>query len=640
MAAVAYDTLAADILKAVGSESNVISVAHCATRLRFVLKDRSLADADAIKAMSGVITVVDSGGQFQVVIGNNVSKVYAQLPQSLIDNSSEIEGAVKQGFLAKAVDIISSIFAPALGAMAAVGILKGLLALFGVMGVISPTSTTYQILFAASDAFFLFLPMILAVTASRKFKANIFTSLSIAGALLYTSLESVSLGSGDNIVDSTLKAYADAGNSVTFFGIPVILQSYTSTVIPIILAVWVQSLIEPRLDKILHESIRNFLTPFFTLVIMVPLTLITIGPLGVYIGNGLAAILQGAYNFSPMISGILIAALWQVMVIFGVHWGIVPAFMNNLTVNGFDPLLAACFPAVLSQAGAAFGLFLRLKKGQDKSIAGSAALAGLFGITEPAVYGVTLPRKRPFIIAVISAGIGGGIIGVTQTYIYAFSAPGLLTLPIGVDPSGANNTIIYLVGATVLAWVLAAVGSYFFGLTEEDKKAGSDVEEDVPSENVSRETSLIAPMQGTVIDLADVKDPLFSTGKMGQGLALEPMDGRVIAPVSGVLKVATRTGHAYGIQADNGAEVLLHIGIDTVALRGEGFSMKVVQGARVAAGDVLAEVDLEKMKEKGVDTSTILLVTNPKKYTITQQSRGFVEAGTPVLLVEEKKDEQ
>ncbi|MFP7366243.1 beta-glucoside-specific PTS transporter subunit IIABC [Corynebacterium callunae] len=644
-----FPALAQDVLRLVGGEKNVSSVVHCATRLRFVLKDRSQADDAAIKRLPGVITVVESGGQFQVVIGNNVPLVYAGLPTSL---TADAEGKSEKGgsgnFLSKAVDVVSSIFAPVLGAMAGVGILKGLLAVAVVANWIENTSTTYQILFAAGDAFFMFLPIILAITAARKFGASVFTSVTLAGALLYTQLQAVSVLVDGEVQKMTLLAFQQAGNDVTFLGIPVVLQSYTSTVIPIIIAVWVQSLVERPLNKYLHESVRNFITPMITLVIMVPLTLLTLGPAGVWLGNTLAAMLQSAYNFSPIVSGILIAMLWQIMVIFGVHWGIVPVFINNVSLNGFDPLKAACFPAVLSQAGAAFGLFLRLRDKQQKALSGSAALAGIFGITEPAVYGVTLPRKRPFVIAVISAGVGGAIIGATSTMVYGTGAPGLLTLPIGIDPSGANNTIGWLVAATAISFVMAAVLTYFFGMSEADiakdkeaatAKTANETEEIVEAvapqaPQTLEELNLTAPVAGTLIPLAEVADPVFSSGKMGEGIAIMPKIGKVYAPCDATVKVAMKTGHAFGLKTNTGVDILIHIGIDTVALQGEGFTPHVVRDQEVKAGDLIAEVDLELMAKRGIDVTTIMLLTNSSKFSMHHPAAfGEVDTHTAVLQI-------
>lgn len=645
-----YPALAGEILHNIGGEDNVSSVVHCATRLRFMLKDRSKAREEVIRKLPGVITVVDSGGQFQVVIGNNVPLVYGALPASLTaDSAGEKDAGGSSNFLGKAVDIVSSIFAPVLGPMAGVGILKGLLSMAVAFNWIENTSTTYQILWAAGDAFFMFLPIILAITSARKFGANVYTAVSLAGALLYTQLQAVTVFLDGEVTTMTLLAFSRAGGEVTFLGIPIVLQSYVSTVIPIIIAVWVQSLLERQVNKLLHESIRNFITPLIILVVMVPLTLATLGPAGVWLGNGLADVLQAAYNFSPIVSGILIAMLWQVMVIFGVHWGIVPVFINNITVNGFDPLKAACFPAVLAQAGAAFGLFLRLRDPQQKALSGSAALAGIFGITEPAVYGVTLPRKRPFIIAVLSAGVGGAIIGATGAMVYGTGAPGLLTLPIGIDPTGTNNTIGWLIAATLLSFTLATVFTYFFGLTEEDLAANraaraaknapapaapeSAPESGSVAEDASSVRELGAPVAGTVIALAEVNDPVFAGGTMGEGIGILPVSGTVTAPCDGTVKVSMKSGHAYGLRTAEGADILIHIGIDTVQLNGVGFTPKVSRGQEVKAGDVLAEFDLEALQARGVDTTTIMLITNSAAHPVQLLNTGEVRPGEPVLKV-------
>lgn len=652
-----YPALAGDIVNHIGGEDNVSSVIHCATRLRFVLKDREKADDAAIKRLPGVITVVESGGQFQVVIGNNVPQVYAGLPDKMTaDSDNANANGSSSNFLSRAVDVVSSIFAPVLGPMAGVGILKGLLAIAAAFNWMDTTSSTYQILFAAGDAFFMFLPMILAITAARKFGTNVFTAVTLAGALLYTQLQAISVMIDGEVQTMTLLAFQQAGNDVTFLGIPIVLQSYTSTVIPIIIAVWVQSLLERQFNKLLHESIRNFIVPMFVLAIMVPLTLATLGPAGVWLGNGLAAILQAAYDFSPVLSGILIAMLWQVMVIFGVHWGIVPVFINNISINGFDPLKAACFPAVLAQAGAAFGLFLRLRDKQQKALSGSAALAGIFGITEPAVYGVTLPRKRPFVIAVISAGVGGAIIGATNTMVYGTGAPGLLTLPIGIDPTGTNNTIGWLITGTVASFILSTVLTYFYGMTKADvaedvataiaasaiNAADNGVTTDVTSPSADTTdvpaqlvpVNLHAPVAGTLIPLAEVADPVFSSGKMGDGLAVLPADGKIYAPCDGTVKVAMKSGHAYGLRTEDGIDILIHIGIDTVSLAGAGFTPHVARGQEVRQGDLLAEVDLDFLKNKGLDSSTIMLVTNTTKFNINAVKKsGEVTTNDAVINV-------
>ena len=643
-----YSALAQDILRHVGGAGNVSNVVHCATRLRFRLNNQTLADKDVVSGLPGVITVVENGGQFQVVIGNNVPKVYAALPQELTADKEESndEGASGGSVMSRVIDVVSSIFAPILGVLAATGILKGLLLIAVAAKWMETTSPTYQILYAAADALFMFLPMYLAVTAARKFNSNPYVALTLAGALLYTQLASIRMPIDGEIVATTLRDWGSAGNSVTFFGIPVILQSYTSSVVPIVLGVWVMSYLEKFFNRHIHESVRNFITPLIVLIIMVPLTLMTLGPLGVYLGNGMAAIIEAAYGFSPILMGILVGGLWQVLVIFGIHWGIVPIFINNLATQGFDPVKTAAFPAVLAQAGAALGVFLRLRNKKEKAIVGSTVIAGIFGITEPAIYGVNLPRKRPLIIGCIAGAIGGGITGAMGVLVFGTGAPGLLTLPIGIDPDGNTGNLIWLLVGTAVAFVLATVGTFFFGFSADDlakDRAAAEAESDSESSanavlpdasvGVSGDTVVAAPMSGTMIALADVNDKVFASGSMGVGYGIVPSDGRVVSPVNG--KVIVSTGHAYGIRTETGVEVLVHVGIDTVQLKGQPFSQRIAKGTAVRAGDLLTNADLAAIEEAGLETTTIVLVTNPDSFDEVNvvANEGPVSAGDPAILV-------
>lgn len=329
-----FQSLAKQILTHIGGETNVASLVHCATRLRFKLKDRSKADKEAIESIDGVVTVVESGGQFQVVIGNHVPEVYKEigLMSGVLENAQAGGSRDEKGSLAgRLVDIISSIFMPLLGVMAGAGILKGLLLICTNAGWLTAEETTYTILYAAADSLFYFLPLLLAVTAAKKFGANMFVALTIAGALIYPSIIELK----------------NSGADAEFFGIPVVLMNYTSTVIPIILAVFVMSYLEKFCMRFIHESVKNFITPLICLVVMVPLTLIVFGPLGVYTGNGIAAAILSIFDVSPILAGALIAALWQILVIFGIHWGIVPVILNNIAVHGKDYIKPATAAAVL-----------------------------------------------------------------------------------------------------------------------------------------------------------------------------------------------------------------------------------------------------------------------------------------------------
>lgn len=592
--------LSRQIISLVGGESNVNSVFHCATRLRFKLKDRSKADKAALEKTLGVITVVESGGQFQVVVGNNVGQVYEQIIAETklqdSDNNGKDESSENANFIGKAVDVISSIFSPMLGALAGAGLLKGLLALFISLHWIDAATGTYMILNAAADSVFYFLPIFLAFTSARKFGANPFVAVAIAGALVYPAMV----------------AAVGSPEPLTFLGIPIVLINYSSSVIPIILAVWVQSYVEKGFKKIIHESVRNIIVPLLALVIVVPLTFLAFGPVGDMVSQGLASGYTFIYNLSPILAGVVAGAFWQVFVIFGVHWGFVPIMLSNLATIGSDTMLPMLAAAVLSQAGASFGVFLKAKNTKLKALAGSTTLPALFGITEPTIYGVTLKLKKPFIYACIAGGIGGGIIGMGGAEAFAFALPGLLALPTYFGPAFISVAI----GITV-AFVLSAGLVYVLGFEEpENESANKDqaVTMNVETETVIAKEIIESPLQGKIIPLETVTDEAFSTGAMGKGIAIEPSTGRLTSPVKGIVTTVFPTGHAIGITSDEGTELLIHVGVNTVRLKGQYFVKHVVEGQKVEKGQLLLEFNIESIKAAGYIMTTPIIVTNSANY--------------------------
>ncbi|WPP43297.1 beta-glucoside-specific PTS transporter subunit IIABC [Paenibacillus hunanensis] len=595
-----YEKLAKEIVQGVGGEQNVSSLVHCATRLRFTLKDQSKADKAKLEKTDGIITVKESGGQFQVVIGNTVPEVYAAIGEvSNILNDDKKDSASasgKKGFGA-IIDVISSIFAPLLGVMAGAGILKGLLLIATNVGWLSTKETTYTILMATADSLFYFLPLLLAVTTARKFGGNTFTALTIAGALVYPSIVELKT----------------AGTETLFFGIPVIMMSYSSTVIPIIIAVIVMSKLEKLCNRFIHESVKNFVTPLISLVVMVPLTLIVFGPFGVYVGNAIATGLVAAFGFSPLIAGAVMGACWQLFVIFGVHWGLVPVFINNIAVHGRDGIKPAAAASVFAQTGAAFGVMLRTKNKKLKTLAGSATLSALFGITEPAVYGVTLPLKRPFIAGIIGGAVGGAIIGQAGTQAFASGAPGLLTLPIFYGPGGQGFPGL-IIGITA-SFLISATLAYVLGFKDPVEEAPSEAPATPVKGNAGQmDEKVLSPVAGHIVLLTEVPDPAFASEAMGKGVAIEPAAGRVVAPFDGTITVAFKKKHALAIVSDHGAEILVHVGIDTVKLEGKPFTLHVKEGDRVVAGQLLLEMDLQQIRDAGCATVTPIIVTNTFEY--------------------------
>ncbi len=603
-----HDQVADDVLRAVGGKSNVKSVTHCATRLRFVLNDREKADKAAVEATRGVITVVEAGGQFQVVIGNTVANVY----ESMVTRSgvSAGEGGSGGGLLARAIDLITSIFTPFLWVLAGTGLLKALLAVAVKIDESFATTPTYAILFAAGDAIFQFLPILLAITSSKRFGANLYVAVAIACSMVYTATIAVIPDADGNSV--TLKGFSDAGGDLTFVGIPVVMVSYLSAVIPTIIAIYAQSHLERWLNRAFPEALRNFLTPLFTVAIIVPLTFLVIGPLSDWAGTGLSNGVNALWDLSPFLGGAILGALWQVFVIFGVHWGFVPVMLQDLSTQGYSLLTGPLFAAVLAQSGAAAGVFLRTRNRELKEIAGPATISAfLAGITEPAIYGVTLRLKKPFIYGCIGGAIGGAIAASGGSAAEGFVLPGAITLSSTVN---IGNFTLQLIGSGLAI----AIG---FGLTMvlgfQDLPAtmsAAGAEGPVEQGAVASEAIEIGiPVAGKVVPLEGVPDKVFSSGAMGSGLAILPTAGRAYAPITGTVLVAMP--HAYGIKADNGLEILVHIGLDTVQLKGEHFTPLVEKGERVERGQLLAEFDLAALTQAGYNPLTVMVVTNSATYS-------------------------
>lgn len=593
-----HKKLAKDIIENVGGQKNVSDLYHCATRLRFTLKNHDKVNRNAIEKLEGVITVTESGGMFQVVIGNNVASVHdAIIEQTDLGKDQTNNTDNKQGNLfERFIDLISGIFSPVLGLLAASGLIKGLNFILSNYGLVDPTSGTFRILAAAGDSFYYFLPILLAITASRKFKVNQFLAIALAGGLVYPDLVNA----------------LNAKESLSFLGIPVVLAKYSSTVIPIILAVWVLKYVESFFKKILHESVRNLLTPFFCLLIMLPLTLIIIGPIATYTSALLASGYLYLYNLSPIISGIILGACWQILVMFGLHWGFVPVMLNNITIYGRDSITAMVGPSVAAQTGAALGVFFKTRNKNMKSLSVSAFVAGLLGITEPAVYGVTLKLKRPFIIACITGAIGGGIAGGFGSSSIAAVQKSVLTIP--AVAHGMVGYIIAYFFAMISAFVLTILIGFKEEVDEEQSIKQSTKQENAVDETMIKRESISSPLTGMAKPLEEINDPVFAGGAMGKGIAIVPEDGKVYSPIDGTVSMAFPTKHAYGFTTNAGGEILIHIGLDTVKLNGEGFTSYVETGSKVKKGDLVAEFDLDKLKQLGYDITTPVVVTNSDKY--------------------------
>ena len=553
----------------------------------------------------------------------------------------------------KAIDLISGIFTPILGPMAAAGMIKGLTAMCASFGWLAKTSGTYEVLYAIGDGFFYFLPLILAITSAKKFKVDRFTAITIGAAMCYPAM--VAMNSSKKVLfDLFNGTFLHSQVHATFLGIPIISMNYTSTVIPIILAVWFASVVEKWCKKWIPTVVKTFLVPFVTLLIVVPLTFLIIGPLATWIGNALAAITSAVYNFSPVLAGILLGGFWQVFVIFGVHWGFVAVMMSNIAALGYDPILGLSLGASFAQIGVVLAILLQTKDQKLKGIALPAFLSGIFGVTEPAIYGVTLPRKKPFVLSCIAAGIGGGLIGFFGTKMYMMGGMGVFVIPAAIGPkTGVDMSVYGLMIAMAVSFVLGFILQMVLGKKSVDQaydeKQAKTVQEvanqadtiakAAPSlastSDLNVSTELVSPLAGELLPLSEVKDEVFSSGAMGEGVAVEPSEGVLHAPADGKVVMTFPTGHAIGMKTSDGAEILMHIGMDTVNLQGHGFETLVAKGDEVKAGDELVKFDIDAIHAKGYVVTTPIVVTNSKDYEkITVVSQGKVKVGQEILDLE------
>lgn len=599
--AIDYHKTAMELLKELGGNDNITNITHCATRLRFILKDESIVNKDKVAKIPGVITTVQAGGQFQVVIGNHVKDAYEHMIKmvTIDEEAAKGTGNKKVGIVSRIIDVISAIFAPFLYTLAACGILQGILGVLVALNAIDTAGGTYQILNFISWTAFTFLPVLIAVTASKKFGVNTFIALVIACALVCP----------DYI------AMVNAAKPVYFLGMKVQLLSYTSSVIPIILSIWIASYVQKFFDKYLPIVIRNLFTPMFTIAIMVPLTLLAFGPIGNTIGGAIGGIYNTLYNLSPIVAGLVVGGLWEVLVIFGVHWGITPVTVGNYANLGYDTFTGLQASAVFSQAGATFGVFLKTKNKDMKGVSASAAITGLFGITEPAIYGVNLRLKKPMICGCIAGAVGGAIGGAFHAVSWSYNMPGIATLP-AYFKAGHLTPFIGLVISIVVAFVLGAVLTYIVGFEDEVEDETKEIEtsnETTTEANGEATSEFVAPVTGNVIPVNQVKDEAFASEAMGKGVGIEPENGKVYAPFDGNVDAVFPTGHLVGLSDGNGAEVLIHIGVDTVKLEGKGFTTYVSQGDKVKKGDLLVEFDVELLKKEGYDTTVMFITTDTSK---------------------------
>lgn len=625
-----YKQLASDIIENIGGKSNVKSVVHCATRLRFTLNDETKANTDKISNLNGVLKVVNAGGQYQIVIGPDVPQVYQEvvtLGGFESHDEVEVDEEDKRSKLSKVLEGIASIFQPIIPAITGAGLLKAVMALCSTFGWLKGGSQTYIILNAIADAAFYFLPLILAASCAKKFKCNQGTAMALGGVLVYPQLTSLMSG-----ISATNKAIAAAGSyeaalaagtivegaatSIKLFNtIPVqVVTSYASSVIPIILGVWVMSYVEKFMQKYCPKAVKFFFVPFFSLTIGAILTLSLLGPIGTWASELIQVFFTWLKNTAPWIVPTVVGIFSPFLVMTGTHYGLIPIGTNNLTTVGHDAVVG---PGMLvsntAQGAAGLAVALRSKNPDTKQLASSAGLTGVLGITEPVLYGVNLKFMFPLYAAMIGGGVGGLFLGLTGVERFGAGSPGLLVLPVYIPTEQAlalgytMNNFIFAVIGVIIAMAVSFISCWImFGIWAKQGKL--DPKELGETKKV--DNNIYAPVEGETVELTKVEDEVFSSLAMGNGIAINPSKGEVKAPLDGEVTVLFPTGHAIGIKGDNGAEVLIHVGMDTVTLNGEGFDIKVKQGDRVKKGQVLVNFDIDFIKSKNLSTITPVVVTN------------------------------
>ena len=597
-----YEKLAVDIINAVGGKENIVKAARCATRLRLVLKETPKDAHKKVSELTGVITVVENNGQFQVVIGTHVGKVFDKV-QTIVDlDDSSKDEAPKGTILNRVIATMSAVFAPFIYILAAAGILQGCLILINMAYPSFQSTGTYEVLSFMSWAPFTFLPIFIAITASRHFKCNMFIAVACCASLVSPTW-------------SEIAARIAGGENISFLGIALAETTYTSSVLPPLFLVWILSYVEKFVEKSLPDVVKSLFTPLLCMIIMVPLTIVAIGPVSDNLATAIANGYNSLYNFAPALAAAVIGGLWQIVVIFGVHWGVTPMCLANYDMYGMDTFQAFQTMAVVAQMGAAFGVFLKAKKMETKNVSLSAGITGIFGITEPAIYGVTLKYKKPFICGCVAGAIGAVVASFFNVAYYAYAGlPGLLTVVNAINPENPTSIIGMGIGCAI-----AVIGSIVLvqivGFGEESEKAKEEIiENEVATIVLDGRKEIKNPISGRVLPLSKVEDAVFSSGAMGDGIAIDPTDNKVYAPFDGSVEFIADTKHAVGLKSDDGVELLIHVGMDTVKMNGKGFDVKTKVNQRVKEGDLLLEFDRNEIQKEGYSLITPVVITNSCNY--------------------------
>lgn len=593
-----YKKVGLEILDLVGGADNVAKLTHCATRLRFEFVDRKKVKENDIKNLSGVISVVDKGGQFQIVIGNDVQTAFKAITQKLGNNSVKSSGKdKKEGIVSYIISVISTTFTPMIPAITGAGMIKAVLAILTLVGAISESSHTYYILNTIADSAFYFMPILLAYGASIKFECSTALAITLGGVLLHPNLG----------------ALLSTGESVHFMGIGVRLTDYAGSVLPIIITVWVMSYVERFAEKVSPSVIKFFTKPLIVLIITAPIALIVIGPFGTFLNDMVALGAEKINGYASWLIPFLMGALQPFLVVTGTAWAMTPIATMQLTSMGAERINGpGMLASNIAQGGATLCVALKTKNKELKQLAGSSGLTAVLGITEPSLYGVTLKLKRPLIASMIGGGIAGIYAGLTDLVRYAFVSPGLAALPAFIGENPMN--IIHAIVTCIIAFVSAFIVTWIIGFEDPVDESIEKIENKSFAKSDDKVYDIVNPIEGKIIPLSNVNDAVFSQELLGKGIAIEPSSGEVFAPTDGTITSIFDTKHAISLLSDNGMEILIHIGIDTVNMNGKGYEVFVKVGQKVKAGEKIAEFDIDEIKRNGYETTTPILICNHNEY--------------------------
>lgn len=634
MAKADYTQLAKEVVAAVGGKENIVNVTNCMTRLRFVLKDDSIPDKDKVAGIKGVKGVMNQGGQYQVIIGTHVSEVVkdvrreAQISGEGSINKEDMKLIKKDSLWNRFFKTISGCIMPMLGPMIAGGIIKGILVILVTAGILTKTDGTYLVLYAAGDAILYFMPVIVGFTCGKVFDCNPYVTAVIGAAFLYPDLVSA----------------VSAEGGITFLKIPVAAASYTNTFLPIVLASFVASKLEKLAKKFIPSMLQLMLVPTFVLAVTVPLSWIVIGPVMNTVSSWLSKGVFGIFGMSPLLGGTLLGAFWQLVVLLGLHAAFIPILMNNLFSQGYDPVNAVLGLTVWALAGVTLGYALKNKDPEKRGIGFGSLASALCGVTEPAIYSIALPNFKLFVCAWIGGGISGGILGALGGKMYTMAGDGLFRIPAMINPEGLDISFYGFIICALISFAVSAVLAFIMadsGVEEAEQVAeqmDTDMNNHVLEENKmisdNKETIIYAPVSGKVICREDIPDETFASGIMGEGVGIKPEEEIIVAPFDGEITSVVDTGHAVGLTSSDGVELLIHVGVDTVKMQGDGFQVFVTEGQKVKTGEKLLKFDRDKIRKAGYSDTTAGLVTNSDDYSSVKTVAENVKQKDTVIIIE------